>query len=124
MTAWPIGAMKEAAASLVWRKSVSAAKSKSLDNAQMIGDTASRLAKETDAIRNEGRWLAEQAKRVCETMESAHPVMREARERIRGLESALQELYAVVRGECPRLLNEDSGGSAGLDMKIRSLLNL
>lgn len=90
----------------------------------MIGDTASRLASKTDAIRNEARWLAEQAARVCETMESAHPVMREARERIRALEKALEELHAMVRGECPRLLNEDSGGSAELDLRIRSLLEI
>lgn len=31
---------------------------------------------------------------------------------------ALQELVAIVRGECPRLLNEDSGGDAQLDIMI------
>ncbi|MHC2867922.1 hypothetical protein ACVIYH_009055 [Bradyrhizobium diazoefficiens] len=38
------------------------------------------------------------------------------------LVSALEELYAVVRGECPSLLNEDSGGSAQLDMDIQAAL--
>lgn len=31
--------------------------------------------------------------------------------------SALADLFALVRGECPSLLNEDSGGSAHLDIK-------
>lgn len=30
----------------------------------------------------------------------------------------LRELYAIVRGECPRLFNEDSGGNAELEMAI------
>lgn len=30
----------------------------------------------------------------------------------------LSELYAMVKGECPSLLNEDSGGCARLDMAI------
>jgi hypothetical protein len=32
--------------------------------------------------------------------------------------AALKELRAIVKGECPSLLNEDSGGSARLDMQI------
>ena len=31
---------------------------------------------------------------------------------------ALEELVAMVRGECPSLLNEDSGGNARLDLAI------
>lgn len=34
------------------------------------------------------------------------------------LRDVLAELYATVRGECPSLLNEDSGGNAGLDQRI------
>ncbi len=34
------------------------------------------------------------------------------------LAGALQELAAVVRGECPSLLDEDSGGSAKLSIEI------
>jgi hypothetical protein len=40
-------------------------------------------------------------------------------DRLRGL---LSELAAVVRGECPRLLDEDSGGNAQLDMDITQAL--
>lgn len=35
---------------------------------------------------------------------------------------ALEELYAVVRGESNWLLNEDSGGDAALDEKIRNAI--
>ena len=34
----------------------------------------------------------------------------------------LRELRAVVKGECPALLNEDSGGNSELDMEIENLL--
>ncbi len=39
-----------------------------------------------------------------------------------GLRRLLNELHALVWGECPSLLNEDSGGSAALDMEIRAAL--
>ncbi len=38
------------------------------------------------------------------------------RQREERLRKVLTELYALVRGECPRLLNEDSGGDAELDL--------
>jgi hypothetical protein len=38
------------------------------------------------------------------------------------LVAALEDLHATVRGECPSLLNEDSGGNARLDLKITELL--
>lgn len=53
-------------------------------------DIASQLATATDAVRNESRWLAEQAARVTGTMDAAHPVMSAAWKRIRELESALK----------------------------------
>lgn len=34
----------------------------------------------------------------------------------------LADLYALVRGECPRLLNEDSGGDAALALRIEAAL--
>lgn len=36
--------------------------------------------------------------------------------------SCLKDLHAMVWGECPSLLNEDSGGSAHLDLDIRSAI--
>jgi hypothetical protein len=35
---------------------------------------------------------------------------------------ALEDLAATVRGECPSLLNEDSGGDAELAMRIDAIL--
>lgn len=35
-----------------------------------------------------------------------------------GLKALLGELTALVRGECPSLLNEDSGGDGALSVKI------
>lgn len=35
---------------------------------------------------------------------------------------ALRELHALVLGECPSLLNEDSGGCSRLDMEIDAIL--
>ena len=38
------------------------------------------------------------------------------------LREALKELRAIVKGECPSLLDEDSGGDANLDIKIDEAL--
>ncbi|AZS78811.1 hypothetical protein ELS24_10365 [Achromobacter spanius] len=35
---------------------------------------------------------------------------------------ALQDLHALVWGECPSLLNEDSGGNSALDMQVREAI--
>lgn len=40
------------------------------------------------------------------------------------LVAALTELQAMVKGECPSLLNEDSGGCARLDLDIDAALAL
>ena len=40
----------------------------------------------------------------------------------RSATDALRELHVMVWGECPSLLNEDSGGDAALDLKIRELI--
>jgi hypothetical protein len=42
--------------------------------------------------------------------------------RIAELVSILGALYATVKGECPALLNEDSGGNAALAIAIESAL--
>lgn len=38
------------------------------------------------------------------------------------LRRVLSNLHAMVWGECPSLLNEDSGGSGELDLEIRELI--
>jgi len=39
------------------------------------------------------------------------------------LKRLLRELHVTVRGECPGLLDEDSGGNADLDLDIQAALN-
>lgn len=39
------------------------------------------------------------------------------------LQVTLEDLYALVRGESPRLLNEDSGGDGALALRISQLLS-
>lgn len=41
---------------------------------------------------------------------------------VQALVAALSDLHTLVWGECPSLLNEDSGGDAQLDLRIRELL--
>lgn len=36
--------------------------------------------------------------------------------------TALEELYAQVKGECPSLLNDDSGGNGELALEIETLM--
>lgn len=48
--------------------------------------------------------------------------LRRDAERCDDLAAALSDLYAMVNGECPSLLNEDSGGNAELDLRISALL--
>jgi hypothetical protein len=45
-----------------------------------------------------------------------------AEARCSALVKALSNLHALVKGECPSLLNEDSGGDANLDMEIDAAL--
>jgi hypothetical protein len=42
--------------------------------------------------------------------------------KINALTDALRELHAMVVGECPSLLNEDSGGNGELSCRIAELL--
>jgi regulator of replication initiation timing len=40
------------------------------------------------------------------------------------LRAILRDLYATVKGECPALLNEDSGGDGRLDLQISTALKV
>lgn len=42
---------------------------------------------------------------------------------VEGMMAVLEELHAMVWGECPSLLNEDSGGCSRLDLQIRAILS-
>jgi len=52
---------------------------------------------------------------------NSNPIRRSDRE-VR-LAMALVELTAMVRGECPSLLDDDSGGNARLALEIEALLD-
>jgi hypothetical protein len=65
-------------------------------------DIGNQLAGATDAIRNESRWLKEQAARVTENMDAAWPVMSAAWKRIRELEGALRDMTIATRAETPQ----------------------
>lgn len=43
-------------------------------------------------------------------------------ELIKLLRRLLEELYGEVKGECPRLLDEDRGGNGRLDIEIKNTL--
>lgn len=71
---------------------------------------------------------AEVAKAVADAAEIGRGYLEESHradtaearlERVRGL---LTQLHALVWGECPSLLNEDSGGDGQLDVDIRAFL--
>lgn len=50
------------------------------------------------------------------------PITPSADALVEALGGALDELYAQVKGECPSLLNGDSGGDAVLDLRIDAAL--
>lgn len=59
----------------------------------------------------------------CErALQSTAAELAEAKRERDAAEAALSELHAQVRGECPSLLNEDSGGDGELDLEIEELL--
>jgi DNA repair exonuclease SbcCD ATPase subunit len=69
------------------------------------------IARLTDEI----RWAKQEA-------ENANNATANEREKAERLERLLRELHTLVWGECSSLLNEDSGGDAGLDIDIRLAL--
>jgi hypothetical protein len=60
------------------------------------------------------------AKRRCADRDR---IQRETEAENARLREALQELFALVRGECPRLLDEDRDGDARLSIEIDAALS-
>ncbi len=87
----------------------------------------SLLAKATDSVRGESRWLAEQSARVVSEMERAWPVMRAARERILTLESALRPFAKEVEmyEECDDAVHlfaiDEDGEKSEIDICVGDL---
>lgn len=80
-----------------------------------------------DAARTLGRTLHEAAEAghrsgyfagFVDGKEESQALMRALQTELDRVMGLLGELRAVVRGECPSLLNEDSGGDAELDCNI------
>lgn len=69
-------------------------------------------------------WQAEREKTtdLRAKLAAAEAALEKAEREVARLREALSELVAMVRGECPSLLNEDSGGDATLALKIDAAL--
>lgn len=63
---------------------------------------------ERNRYRSYAKWVLDREKKL-----------QQENERLR---EALKELHAMVKGECPSLLDEDSGGNARLDMQIEQAI--
>lgn len=64
--------------------------------------------------------MSEEGKRAAADIAARLKELTEQRDQLR---AALKELHAMVWGECPSLLNEDSGGSSRLDMDCEVALH-
>lgn len=93
---------------------------KSLDNIQA---TVKKLETEYYNLDLERKRLFESHDELDTLLGAAMDRTETAEARVKVLEEALRELYAMIKGECPSLLNEDSGGNARLDMAIESALS-
>lgn len=81
-----------------------------------IQDSISGLEPDDTVITNE------EVNCLIATIDAHDARIAEQDRRIRALESVLQELNAQVWGECPSLLNEDSGGDGRLAVEIDKVL--
>lgn len=68
-----------------------------------------------EAIQEDLKSMRDSRDRMKEAWESAEIDLNRCK-------TALTELRAIVKGECPSLLNEDSGGNGELDLQIAELL--
>lgn len=79
---------------------------------------AARLAEQAETIRQ----LQARERDLENALVRQERLKDTAEARCATLTAALEELYATVKGECPSLLNEDSGGSAQLDAQVSAAL--
>jgi hypothetical protein len=78
---------------------------------------ATLATESAERVRCRDGWAAAEA-RATRWHEASQALMIEAK----ALRAALERLTALVQGECPSLLNEDSGGDARLDAEIDAIL--
>ena len=84
--------------------------------AQINGRTVSILTVASDGTYGTAIALCQQVQKPS-TIANAHLISAAPE-----MYETLTELVALVRGECPSLLNEDSGGLARLDIAIDAAL--
>ncbi|MGB3070935.1 MAG: hypothetical protein WBC18_20450 [Ottowia sp.] len=80
-------------------------------------------ADELGSVENIRKSHASRYRSMIEAAPKAEPVQQP--ERVPLTDEAidlLSELHALVWGECPSLLNEDSGGNSALDLRIRDCI--
>lgn len=77
---------------------------------------------QADYLATENMRLQAEVARLKNERWGACPEYHDMRAKIARLQAALRELHATVEGECPSLLNEDSGGNARLALEIGDLL--
>ncbi len=76
-----------------------------------------------DVLENREAWQTRHSSPATIKSDNTQTLINALEENKR-LREILEDLYALVRGECPRLLIEDSGGDANLDLQIQQALNI
>ncbi len=93
------------------------------DFARQLERRVAELERTDDITMTAFEKLADTCKVLRDQRELAIAAKEQAERRGEVLAALLTELHAMVWGECPSLLNEDSGGSARLDMEINAALS-
>lgn len=87
-----------------------------------LHDAIERQSAQIAALTQERDEEARAFKRAAKDRDICRQKRVDLEARCATLTAALEELYATVKGECPSLLNEDSGGSAQLDAQVSAAL--
>lgn len=104
-------------------RAANAALTKERDEAQdYVNATANLLANIGDTLRSRDFTTGQLDERVI-ALAQKHDALARLVTAADGMKRALSELTATVKGECPSLLNEDSGGDARLDCDIEDALS-
>lgn len=77
---------------------------------------------EDDLCRHEISTSPDPVLELCQRFSTGRRTIMAYRERIEDLQVHLNELHKLVWGECPSLLNENSGGNSRLDGDIEEAL--
>ena len=75
-----------------------------------------------DGCGSHDSWATQADRNMIAAAPDLHRELTAALAREAALRGLLAELYAMVKGECPSLLNVDSGGNDVLDLNISAAL--